>query len=149
MTSRVWLSICHMLGFRFLWIHEPEYLAWPFTTSLNRNIMIWWGFFRQTAPATMPVHIGANSLKKPHHIVILRFSEVVKGHANWNIHFGFRFWLKWKSLFFCCYVQNLYFLLFDFSWVLAKTENTFFGCTLNTGTAVLCIGVRSTSNQCK
>ena len=30
----------------------------------------------------MPVHIGANSLKKPHHIVILRFSEVVKGHAK-------------------------------------------------------------------
>ena len=26
--------------------------------------------------------IGANSLKIPHHIVILRFSEVVKGHAN-------------------------------------------------------------------
>ena len=30
----------------------------------------------------MPVHVGANSLKKPHHIVILRFSEVVKDHAN-------------------------------------------------------------------
>ena len=30
----------------------------------------------------MPVHVGANSQKKPHHIVILRFSEVVKGHAN-------------------------------------------------------------------
>ena len=29
----------------------------------------------------MPVHVGANSLKKPHHIVILRFSEVVKDHA--------------------------------------------------------------------
>ena len=25
---------------------------------------------------------GAVCLKKPHHIVILRFSEVVKGHAN-------------------------------------------------------------------
>ena len=31
----------------------------------------------------MLVHVGANSLKKPHHIVILRFSEVVKGHANY------------------------------------------------------------------
>ena len=32
----------------------------------------------------MPVHVGANSLKKSHHIVILRFSEVlVKGHAKW------------------------------------------------------------------
>ena len=34
------------------------------------------------APVTMLVHVGANSLKKPHHIVILRFSEVVKGHAK-------------------------------------------------------------------
>ena len=25
---------------------------------------------------------GANSLKKPYHIVILRFSEVLKGHAK-------------------------------------------------------------------
>ena len=32
----------------------------------------------------MPVHVGANSLKKPHHIVILRFSEVVKGHAKYG-----------------------------------------------------------------
>ena len=31
----------------------------------------------------MPVHDGANSLKKPHHIVILRFSEVVKCHAKY------------------------------------------------------------------
>ena len=59
-------------------------LAWTFTTSLNHNITIWWGFFRQTAPATMPVHVGTNSLKKPHHIVILRFSDVVKGHAKWQ-----------------------------------------------------------------
>ena len=26
---------------------------------------------------------GAACLKKPHHIVLLRFSEVVKGHANY------------------------------------------------------------------
>ena len=25
-------------------------LAWPFTTSLNCNITIWWGFFRLLAP---------------------------------------------------------------------------------------------------
>ena len=31
----------------------------------------------------MPVHVGANSLKNPHHIIILQFSEVVKGHANY------------------------------------------------------------------
>ena len=29
---------------------------------------------------------GAVSLKKPHHIVILRFSEIVKDHANDVIH---------------------------------------------------------------
>ncbi len=34
----------------------------------------------------MPVHVGANSLKKPHHIIILRFSEVVKGHAKCVAH---------------------------------------------------------------
>ena len=33
----------------------------------------------------MPVHVGANSPKKPHHIVILRFSEVVKGHARYEL----------------------------------------------------------------
>ena len=32
--------------------------------------------------AAMLVHVGANSLKKTHHIVILQFSEVVKCHAN-------------------------------------------------------------------
>ena len=30
----------------------------------------------------MPAHIGADSLKKSHHIVTLRFSEVVKDHAQ-------------------------------------------------------------------
>ena len=32
-------------------------------------------FFRQTAPAAMPGHVGAESEKKPHHIVTLSFSE--------------------------------------------------------------------------
>ena len=43
------------------------------------------GFFRQIAPAAMPVHVGADSLKKPHDIVTLSFSEVffqVEGQAN-------------------------------------------------------------------
>ena len=30
----------------------------------------------------MPAHVGADSLKKPHHIVTLPFSEVVKDHAK-------------------------------------------------------------------
>ena len=28
--------------------------------------------------------VGDNSLKKPHHIIILQFSEVVKGHDNYR-----------------------------------------------------------------
>ena len=57
-------------------------LAWSFTTWLNCKVTIWWGFFRQTGPAAMPAHIGADSLKKPHHIITLQFSEVVKDRAN-------------------------------------------------------------------
>ena len=40
---------------------------------------------RLTAPAAMPAHTGAKSLKKPqpHHIITLQFSEVVKDHANY------------------------------------------------------------------
>ena len=57
-------------------------LVWSFTTSLNRKVMIWWGFFRLTAPAAMPACIGAESLKKPHQIATLRFSEVVNDHAK-------------------------------------------------------------------
>ena len=34
-----------------------------------------------------PAHIGAESLKKPHHIVTLRFSEVVKDHAKYLFFF--------------------------------------------------------------
>ena len=34
----------------------------------------------------MPAHAGAESLKKPHHIVALRFSEVVNDHANCQEH---------------------------------------------------------------
>ena len=35
-----------------------------------------------TAPAAGLAHVGAESLKKPHHIVTLQFSEVVKDHAK-------------------------------------------------------------------
>ena len=62
--------------------------------------MIWWGFFRQTAPATMPVHIGVNSLKKPHHIIILRFSEAVKGHAKCSLNLPLK-WHRARGLFQC------------------------------------------------
>ena len=33
----------------------------------------------------MPAHIGADSLKKPHHMATLRFSEVVKDRANYAV----------------------------------------------------------------
>ena len=59
-------------------------LGWSFTTLPNHNVAIWWGFFRLTAPAALPVHIGADSLKKPHHIATLWFSEVVNDHPNWG-----------------------------------------------------------------
>ena len=39
-------------------------------------------FFRLTAPAVMPGHLGAISLKKSHDIVILSFCDIVKGQAN-------------------------------------------------------------------
>ena len=76
-SGMIWGNVLHLFNL----LH----LAWPFTTSLNHIITLWWVFFRQTAPSTMPVHVGANSLKKPHHIVILLFSEVVKGHAKYAI----------------------------------------------------------------
>ena len=33
-------------------------------------------------PATLPAHVGTDSLIKPHNIITLRFSEAVKDHAN-------------------------------------------------------------------
>ena len=45
--------------------------------------MIWMRFFHADSTiAAMLVLVGADSLKKPHHIVTLRFSEVVKNHAK-------------------------------------------------------------------
>ena len=39
-------------------------LAWPFTILQNDNITISWDFLRLTAPAALPRHLGAVSLKK-------------------------------------------------------------------------------------
>ena len=72
----------------YCYIHKlSTQLGWPFTTSLNHNITIWWGFFRQLPPMrTGMAWQLVLSAWKNHHIVILQFSEVVKGHAKyiWN-----------------------------------------------------------------
>ena len=60
------------------------YLAWSFTTSLNHKVTIWWGFFRLSAPTHAGTAACAVSLKKPHHIITLRFSEVVNDHAKYR-----------------------------------------------------------------
>ena len=39
-------------------------------------------FFQADTDSTMPVDVGADSLKKPHHIATLWFSEVVNNHPN-------------------------------------------------------------------
>ena len=68
------LSFAKPVAQLYFWL-----IAWSFTTSLNRKVTIWWGFFRLSAPK----HAGtaAVSLKKPHHIITLQFSEVVNDHA--------------------------------------------------------------------
>ena len=65
------LTLWKFRGDRIKW---KWYLAWPFTILQNDNIMISWDFLRQTAPAAMPGHLGAVSLKKIswyHNIIIL------------------------------------------------------------------------------
>ena len=47
-----------------LWCFPIWLLAWPFTILQNDNIMISRDFLRLTAPAAMPGHLGAVSLKK-------------------------------------------------------------------------------------
>ena len=70
------------------------HLGWSFTTSLNHKVVIWWGFFRLSAPTC--TGIGAVSLKKPHHIATLWFSEVVNDHPNWSkIDFFFSVRIFW------------------------------------------------------
>ena len=63
---------------------EFFYLAWPFTILKNDNITISWDFLRLTAPAALPVHLGAVCLKKSHDTVILSFCNIVKGQAKYE-----------------------------------------------------------------
>ena len=41
-------------------------------------------FFQPDSTAAVQAHDGAESLKKPHHIITLQFSEVVKDHAKYK-----------------------------------------------------------------
>ena len=84
------LALCHFKG------SFSEHLAWPFTASLNRNITITWGFFRLLAPMCTGRAAGAVCLKKPHHIVRLRFSVVVKGHANYTANGHYKQFENWQ-----------------------------------------------------
>ena len=58
------------------WGEQAWHLAWPFTILQNDDIMISWDFLRLTAPAAMPGHLGAVSLKK-----ISWYCNIVKGQA--------------------------------------------------------------------
>ena len=46
--------VCEFSDYVYCTLHDytvtTTYLAWSFTTSLNRKVTIWWGFFRQSAP---------------------------------------------------------------------------------------------------
>ena len=53
-------------------------LAWPFTPYQNERVKIWSNIFRLIAPAVIPAHDGAKSLKKPNQIVTLSFCNGVK-----------------------------------------------------------------------
>ena len=59
-----------------------RHMVWPFNILQNDNITISWDFLRLTAPAAMPGHLGAVSLKKSHDIVILSFCNILMGQAN-------------------------------------------------------------------
>ena len=47
------------------------------------HITISCDFLRLTAPAAMPGHLGAVSLKKSHDIVISSFCNIVEGQAKY------------------------------------------------------------------
>ena len=57
---------------------------------------------------------GAVSLKKPHHIITLRFSEVLKVHAMFFVLFAFvnltllQFFGSWFNVQYFLYIQNIY-----------------------------------------
>ena len=64
-------------------------MAGSFTSSLHHKVMIWSGFIRLTASATVPTLWWWES-EKSHHILTLQFSEVVKDHAKYHCrHAGF------------------------------------------------------------
>ena len=64
-------------------------MAGSFTSSLYHKVMIWSGFIRLTASATVPTLWWWES-EKPHHILTLQFSEVVKDLAKYHCrHAGF------------------------------------------------------------
>ena len=86
------------------------YIGWLFTISLNHKVAIWWGFFRLTAPAAMPVHVG-----KTHHIAsTLWFSEVVSDHQVSTI-LQMRPKLQ-KSYIVTCWVATVHTLYFEGHW---------------------------------
>ena len=71
-----WLQFCAFKDLKmYLWLGTIfRYIAWPFTILQNDNIMTSWDFLRLTAPAAMPGHLGAVSLKTIswyHNIIIL------------------------------------------------------------------------------
>ena len=64
-------------------------MAGSFTSSLYHKVMIWSGFIRLTASATVPTLWWWES-EKPHHMLTLQFSEVEKDHAKYHCrHAGF------------------------------------------------------------
>ena len=64
-------------------------MAGSFTSSLHHKVMIWSGFIRLTASATVPTLWWWES-EKPHHILTLQFSELVRDHAKYHCrHAGF------------------------------------------------------------
>ena len=69
-------------------------------------------FFRLIEPADMPVHVGADSLRKPHHIATLLFSEVVNGHP--------KYYQKKMSNIVSMYIQQNWRL---FSFIINKKNN--------------------------
>ena len=93
------LCICMLSkNLLFMWQGRPFYIykGWSFTTLLNHKVAIWCGIFRLTARDVVPVHSGADSLKKPHHIATLWFSVVVIDHPIY-VHIRLVNIISWAS----------------------------------------------------
>ena len=77
------LNQCHI---QIIHVCTMQEIRYTFSLTLyyitNDNITISWDFLRLTAPAAMPGHLGAVSLKKSHDIIILSFCNILKGQAN-------------------------------------------------------------------